>query len=106
MANEIDKLGPKDFITGCLVIVVAVFVVPILVLLFKVSIYLAIVIAVIVAVILESLCWARLSGSSFLGVDQTIRIRANILSNLVSGFQAVEHEPAAQTRNHKIVLVA
>ena len=52
MANEIDKLGPKDFITGCLVIVVAVFVVPILVLLFKVSVYLAIVIAVIVAVIL------------------------------------------------------
>ena len=52
MANEIDKLGPKDFITGCLVIVVAVFVVPILILLFKVSVYLAIVIAVIVAVIL------------------------------------------------------
>ena len=52
MANEIDKLGPKDFITGCLVIVVAVFVVPILILLFKVSIYLAIVIAVIVAIIL------------------------------------------------------
>lgn len=52
MANEIDKLGPRDFITGCLVIVVAVFVVPILVLLFKVSVYLAIAIAVIVAVIL------------------------------------------------------
>jgi hypothetical protein len=52
VANEIDKLGPKDFITGCLVIVVAVFVVPILVLLFKVSIYLAIVIGVILAVIL------------------------------------------------------
>ena len=52
MANEIDKLGPKDFITGCLVIVVAVFVVPILVLLFKVSIYLAIVIGVILAIIL------------------------------------------------------
>ena len=52
MANEIDKLGTKDFITGCLVIVVAVFVVPILILLFKVSIYLAIVIGVIVAVIL------------------------------------------------------
>ena len=58
MANEIDKLGPKDFITGCLVIVVAVFVVPILVLLFKVSIYLAIVIGVIVAIIL---------GTAFLG---------------------------------------
>ena len=52
MTNGIDKLGPKDFITGCLVLVVAVFVVPILVLLFKVSVYLAIVIAVIVAVIL------------------------------------------------------
>ena len=52
MANEIDKLRPKDFITGCLVVVVAVFVVPILILLFKVSVYLAIVIAVIVAVIL------------------------------------------------------
>ena len=52
MANEIDKLGPKDFITGCLVIIVAVFVVPILILLFKVSIYLAIVIGVIVAIIL------------------------------------------------------
>jgi len=52
MANEIDKLGPKDFITGCLVIVVAVFVVPILILLFKVSIYLAIIIGVIVAIIL------------------------------------------------------
>jgi hypothetical protein len=52
VANQIDKLGPKDFITGCLVIVVALFVVPILVLLFKVSIYLAIVIGVIVAVIL------------------------------------------------------
>ena len=52
MANEIDKLGPKDFITGCLVIVVAIIVVPILVLLFKVSIYLAIVIGVILAIIL------------------------------------------------------
>ena len=52
MANEIDKLGPKDFITGCLVIVVAIFVVPLLVLLFKVSIYLAIVIGIIVAIIL------------------------------------------------------
>jgi hypothetical protein len=52
MSNGIDQLGPKDFITGCLVIVVAVFVVPILILLFKVSIYLAIVIGVIVAIIL------------------------------------------------------
>ena len=52
MSNGVDKLGPKDFITGCLVIVVAVFVVPILILLFKVSIYLAIVIGIIVAIIL------------------------------------------------------
>jgi hypothetical protein len=52
MANEIDRLGPKDFITGCLVIAVAVVVIPILILLFKVSIYLAIVIGVIVAIIL------------------------------------------------------
>ena len=52
MTNGIDKLGPKDFITGCLVILVAVFVVPLLVLFFKVSVYLAVAIAVIVAVIL------------------------------------------------------
>ena len=52
MANEIDKLGPKDFITGCLVVVVAVFVVPMLIFLFKVSYYLAIVIGVIVAIVL------------------------------------------------------
>jgi len=47
-----DQLGPKDFITGCLVIVVAVFVVPLLVLIFKISVYLAIFIGVIVAVLL------------------------------------------------------
>jgi hypothetical protein len=52
VSNEIDKLGLKDFLTGCLVIVVAIIVVPILVLLFKVSIYLAIVIGVILAIIL------------------------------------------------------
>jgi cobalamin biosynthesis protein CobD/CbiB len=52
VSNQIDKLGPKDFITGCLVIIIAVFVVPILVLLFKVSIYLAIVIGVFLAIIL------------------------------------------------------
>jgi hypothetical protein len=52
MANEIDKLGPKDFFMGCLVIVLAIFVVPILVLLFKVSIYLAIFIGVVVAIVL------------------------------------------------------
>jgi hypothetical protein len=52
VANQIDKLGPKDFLTGCLVIVIAIFVVPILVFLFKVSVYLAIVIGVILAIIL------------------------------------------------------
>jgi hypothetical protein len=52
MPNEIQKLGPKDFFTGCLVIVIAIFVVPILVFLFKVSVYLAIVIGVMVAIIL------------------------------------------------------
>ena len=52
VANQIEKLGPKDFFTGCLVIMVAIFVVPLLVLLFKVSVYLAIVIGVIVAIIL------------------------------------------------------
>ncbi len=52
MTNEIDKLGPKDFITGCLVIVVAIFVVPLLVFIFKISVYLAIFIGVVVAVLL------------------------------------------------------
>ena len=52
MANEIDRLGPKDFFTGCLVIIIAVIVVPMLVLIFKVSIYFAILIGVIVAIIL------------------------------------------------------
>jgi hypothetical protein len=52
MPKGIDRLGPKDFFTGCLVVVVAIFVVPILVLLFKVSVYLAVIIGVIVAVIL------------------------------------------------------
>jgi hypothetical protein len=52
VTNELDRLGPKDFIIGCLAIVVVLIVVPILVLMFKVSIYLAIVIGVILAVIL------------------------------------------------------
>jgi hypothetical protein len=52
VANEFDKLGPKDFITGCLAVMVALFVIPILVLLFKVSLYLAVVIGVILAIIL------------------------------------------------------
>jgi cobalamin biosynthesis protein CobD/CbiB len=52
MSNATNKLGSKDFLTGCLVIVVAVFVVPILVLLFKITIYLAIAIGVMVAIVL------------------------------------------------------
>jgi hypothetical protein len=52
MANNLQKLGPKDFFTGCLVIMVAVVVVPLLVLLFKVSLYLAIVVGVFVAIVL------------------------------------------------------
>jgi hypothetical protein len=52
VANEFDQLGPKDFITGCLAVLVALFVVPILVLIFKVSLYLAVVIGVILAIIL------------------------------------------------------
>ena len=52
MTNGTNKLGPKDFITGCLVLAVAIVVVPLLVLLFKVSVYLAVIIGVIVAVVL------------------------------------------------------
>jgi hypothetical protein len=52
VANEFDRLGPKDLITGCLAVLVALFVVPILVLIFKVSLYLAVVIGVILAIIL------------------------------------------------------
>ena len=67
MANEINKLGPKDFITGCLVIIVAIFVVPILVLLFKVSIYLAIVVGVIVAIILGTALLGKVIRLIFFG---------------------------------------
>ena len=52
VSNDTNKLGPKDFLTGCLVMVVAVFLVPILIVLFKISIYLAIAIGVIVAIVL------------------------------------------------------
>lgn len=60
MTNAIEKLGPKDFITGCLVIVVAIFVVPLLVLIFKISIYLAIFIGVLVAILLGIALLGRL----------------------------------------------
>jgi hypothetical protein len=59
MTNEINKLGPKDFVIGCLVIVVAIFVVPLLVLFFKISIHLAIVIGVIVAIVLATALLGR-----------------------------------------------
>jgi hypothetical protein len=52
VANQIDKLGPKDFFVGCLVVILAIVIVPLLVLMFKVSVYLAIVIGVILALIL------------------------------------------------------
>lgn len=55
-----DQLGPKDFITGCLVLLVAVFAVPLLVLIFKISIYLAIGIGVLVAVFLGIALLGRL----------------------------------------------
>jgi hypothetical protein len=55
-----EKLGPKDFVTGCLVLVVAIFVVPLLVLIFKVSIYLAIFIGVLVAILLGIALLGRL----------------------------------------------
>jgi low temperature requirement protein LtrA len=67
VTNEIDKLGPKDFTTGCLVIVVAIFVVPFLVLIFKISVYLAIFIGVIVAVLLGIALLGRLIRLIFFG---------------------------------------
>jgi uncharacterized membrane protein YhaH (DUF805 family) len=59
MRNEIDRLGPKDFITGCLVVILVLIVVPILILIFKISIYLAIVIGVILLFILGIALFGR-----------------------------------------------
>ena len=67
MTNEGDKLGPKDFITGCLVIVVAIFVVPLLVLIFKISVYLAIFIGMLVAVLLGIALLGRVIRLIFFG---------------------------------------
>ncbi|OGR04925.1 MAG: hypothetical protein A3K23_01350 [Desulfobacca sp. RBG_16_58_9] len=67
MTNEIAKLGPKDFITGCLVIMVAIIVVPLLVLIFKLSIYLAIFIGVLVAILLGIALLGRLIRLIFFG---------------------------------------
>jgi len=52
VSNGFERLGPKDFFTGCLAVIAALLVVPILVLVFKVSIYLAVVIGLILALIL------------------------------------------------------
>ena len=67
MTNKIEKLGPKDFITGCLVLVAAIFVVPLLVIIFKLSIYLAIFIAVLVAILLGIALLGRLIRLIFFG---------------------------------------
>ena len=52
MTGEMEHLGLKDFITGCLVVIFVLLVVPFLVIMFKISIYLAIIIGVVLAVIL------------------------------------------------------
>ncbi len=67
MTNEIDKLGPKDFITGCLVMMVAIIVVPLLILIFKISIYLAIFVGVLVAILLGIALLGRLIRLIFFG---------------------------------------
>jgi hypothetical protein len=67
VTNDLERLGPKDFITGCLVVIVALLVVPILVLLFKVSIYLAVIIGVILAVILGIALLGKLVRLIFFG---------------------------------------
>jgi hypothetical protein len=67
MANNLQKLGPKDFFTGCLVIMVAVVVVPLLVLLFKVSLYLAIVVGVFVAIVLGTALLGKVIRLIFFG---------------------------------------
>lgn len=52
VTGEMEHLGLKDFITGCLVVIFVLLVVPFLVIMFKISIYLAIIIGVVLAVIL------------------------------------------------------
>jgi hypothetical protein len=60
VTKGMETLGPKDFITGCLVLVVAIVMVPLLVLIFKLSIYLAIIIGVLVAILLGIALLGRL----------------------------------------------
>lgn len=67
MTNSIEKLGPKDFITGCLVLMAAIIVIPLLVLIFKLSIYLAIFIGVLVAILLGIALLGRLIRLIFFG---------------------------------------
>jgi uncharacterized protein (DUF983 family) len=52
MKDELKHLGPKDLITGFLVIIVGILVVSFLVIIFKISFYLAIIIGVMLAVVL------------------------------------------------------
>jgi uncharacterized protein (DUF983 family) len=52
MRDELKHLGPKDLLTGFLVIVVGILVVSFLVIMFKLSIYLAVIIGVLLAVVL------------------------------------------------------
>jgi hypothetical protein len=52
VTKELDQLGPRDFVTGCLVVGVVLLVVPFLVIMFKISFYLAVIIGVFLAVIL------------------------------------------------------
>jgi hypothetical protein len=59
VGDNLNKLGSKDFITGCLVLIIVLILVPILVLIFKISIYLAIVIGVILVVILGIALFGR-----------------------------------------------
>ena len=67
MTKGMDKLGPKDFLTGCLVLLAAIVVVPLLVLIFKISIYLAIFIGVLVAILLGIALLGRLIRLIFFG---------------------------------------
>jgi hypothetical protein len=52
MPKNIDKLTTGDFLVGCLIVVAALFAIPLMVLFFKVSLYLAIITGVVLAVIL------------------------------------------------------
>ena len=59
MTRELEQLGPRDFVTGCLVVGVVLVVVPLLVIMFKISFYLAIIIGVVLAIILGTALLGR-----------------------------------------------